>query len=123
MDADRRRAPRYPMKKDVFDVLVHDFALRGTVTDMGTGGLAFEYIPAARKGVESNMIDMICSLNPQYCFHGIPCRTVYDIPVLSENRGFRGGEFRRRGLEFRNLAEDQILKLRSAIECGTEHFV
>ena len=120
MHPERRRTPRFLMKEDSFEVITHDSGLRAVVKDMGMGGLAFIYTPAANRKEDTNMIDILCRLNPQYCLHGVPCRTVYDIAVLSENRSFLGCEARRRGLKYQGLEEIHIQKLQHIFESGTK---
>lgn len=120
MDVERRREPRYPIRHYELEVIVRDTGLRGAVRDMSAGGLAFEYIPEPDRSEAANMIDILCRENPEYCLHGIPCRPVYDIAVLTEDRSFRGVALRRRGLAYHGLAETHIRNMPRLFEGGAE---
>ena len=78
-----------------------------SVKDISKGGLAIEYSPVVDEPFESESIDIVAMDYDRFYLPKIACETVYDIPTLIQDRSFRGGERRIRGLKFVELNIEQ----------------
>ncbi len=107
MTQDRRRERRYTIDSDKIQVSVLLGQKTHTIKDIGAGGLAIEYSPAADEPLESETIDIIAIDCDRSCLPKIVCKTVYDIPTLMQGRSFSGGAMRIRGLKFIELTKEQ----------------
>lgn len=104
MKSDRRAKPRFkPLRLGHF-ICDHTTAIAGWISDISFSGVAFDYHPQNGMQLPTHpFIDIADSEDGDPIIQGVRCRTVYDVPILSENRSFkRGIEVRRCGLEFDN---------------------
>ena len=71
-----------------------------TVRDVCCGGLGLEYVVGAQPIEPSLVLDLISWECGPVTVSALVCRTVYDVPSLSENRSFKGVQTRKRGVAF-----------------------
>jgi hypothetical protein len=107
---DRRLAPRYTPKNEVFVVFRPSFDRLGQVKDVSLRGAAFEYpVFANYEEVAEVEVDLFTSEPAPFMLRSVPCEVVYDIklqkPTLS------GIVTRRCGLKFTRLSEQHSEEL------------
>ena len=107
MSAERRASIRYEIQFEEVQIAIHPNRKLYPIKDISTGGLAIEYSPATDEPFESEAIDISAIDYDRFYLPKIACKTVYDIPTLMEDRSFRGGAMRIRGLEFIALTKKQ----------------
>jgi PilZ domain len=111
LQVERRRFKRYVVHENGFEVFSRQLKIQGKLKDISEGGLAYQYTPFNGEATLSEVIDVL-SLGPERLYmQGLVCKRIYDIVVLSEDRGFRGIKTRLRGLEFDGLSEKQRQKV------------
>jgi len=122
---ERRKHQRYQAKDGV---MVFTFMTRnlGLIEDIGMDGLSFRYVAAASKSTpsqasleESDRLDIVYG-EVDFVLKGIPVKNVSDIetgPFSYDNMVFMR---RRRCVQFGELTDDQIFKLKSFILTHTK---
>jgi len=111
---DRRNHKRYRVREGAF--AVHSLQL-GPVTDIGMGGLAFEYICIGESVPESSRLDIFMS-NSAFHLKGIPVHTVSDVDMHTQSP-FQSYMMRRCSVAFENLTDENELLMRRFIEANT----
>lgn len=107
---DRRQAPRYNPKDEVFVVFRPSFDRLGKVKDVSRGGAAFEYpVFANHKEVAEVDVDLFTSEPAPFMLRSVPCKVVYDIKL--EKPTLSGIETRRCGLKFEQFSDQDVEQL------------
>jgi c-di-GMP-binding flagellar brake protein YcgR len=108
MGTERRNYRRYCVEQDMIQASFSRIQKTFNVKDISSGGMKLEYSPSMENLMESEMIDIIGKNYLRHFFlPKISCEKVYDIPTLMQNKSFKGGEVRIRGLKFLDLTEKQ----------------
>lgn len=112
MGQERREKIRLRPKATTFVALRPEFAKLGKLMDISSGGLCFEYITredgvTASDGLE---IDMFISGNGYY-LPNVPCNLAYDVKIKNGIAFTVSLEYRRCGLKFTGLNENQLDQL------------
>lgn len=110
MKTERRKSPRYKAMPDMLYVYSPNTDMLWEIIDIGEEGLAFEYQPIPEEK-EMASIEIAKISEGRYHLTEMPCKVVYDIPTISQDRGFRGSEYRRRGLNYCRLTQEQNMTL------------
>ena len=111
MKQERRLDNRYAIYSDEIQISVLPSRKTLFIKDISKGGLGIEYSPVGDEPVESELVDIIAVRYNRLNLLKIPCKTVYDIPILMHSKSFKGGEMRVRGLKFFELTKEQEDKL------------
>lgn len=117
MTAERRQYPRYITPEAEFQVFSHGAKILGKLVNISRAGLAFRFSPRQGARPECKIIDITASGPEPYHIPGIACRRVYDVSVLAEDESFSGTRTRLRGVQFIDLTDEQIQKLKDLIDC------
>ena len=116
MQVERRWFKRYVVHEKELEVFSRQLKIQGKLKDISRGGLSYIYMPFNGEAAQSEVIDVIGTSPQRLYMQGLVCKMIYDIVVLSEDRGFRGIKTRLRGLEFDCLSEKQRQKVTGVIE-------
>jgi hypothetical protein len=109
MKAERRANPRVRPLQTGHYVYDCTTSVAGWISDISLSGVAFDYLSTNRHVSERPLIDIAEMEAGRRLIQGVACRTVYDVPVLSENLAFkRGVEVRRCGLAFVRPGEEVL---------------
>ncbi len=111
---ERRRSIRYQNPGNLCRVFSNKSDTPWRLRDISQSGLAFEHHPNLGDMSKLTKIDIFANCPSRFHLTGVPCKTVYDIIELSENRTFTGTEMRRCGLEYESLSkkkEDHLERL------------
>jgi hypothetical protein len=111
MNVERRKFDRHPVSKNQFFVFNHDSTEMAEINDISEGGLKFEYLPVDPQKTQWKLIDIFSNISQRVYILGIPCKLIYDIISLSEDRTFNGSPARIAGLEFGRLDKIQKKKI------------
>jgi hypothetical protein len=111
MNVERRKFDRHPVSKNQFFVFNHDSTEMAEINDISEGGLKFEYLPVDPQKTQWKLIDIFSNISQRVYILGIPCKLIYDIITLSEDRTFNGSPARIAGLEFGRLDKIQKKKI------------
>jgi hypothetical protein len=115
MAVERRKFKRHGAPESGYFVFDHDTSEMARIKDVSLGGLKFEYLSLANAIIEWRLIDIFGIKGSRFHLFGIPCKQIYSIAELSENKTFSGSRSRTSGLKFINLTGDQQTKLESLI--------
>lgn len=105
---DHRQSPRYAVKGTVFLVCKPDIGRLGRLTEVGSDGVAFEYIADDCSEAVSE-VDIFAANPSRLLMKSVPCRVVSDIEV--EGPTFSGIKIRRCGLKFAQLTDRHCVGL------------
>ena len=122
MNVERRKFDRHPVSKNLFFVFNHDSTEMAEINDISEGGLKFEYLPVEPQKTQWKLIDIFSKTSQRVYILGIPCKLIYDIITLAEDRTFNGSPARIGGLEFGRLSKEQNKKLESLLSDLTQSF-
>jgi hypothetical protein len=111
MNVERRKFDRHPVSKNQFFVFNHDSTEMAEINDISEGGLKFEYLPVDPQKTQWKLIDIFSNISQRVYILGIPCKLIYSIITLSEDRTFNGSPARIAGLEFGRLDKIQKKKI------------
>lgn len=119
-EADRRRAPRYPLNTEVFLVFRPDFSTLGKLKDVSSGGVSFEYavFDEHRKAVDVE-VDIFASEASNFMLRRVPCTVIYDTKIEQPSLG--GIETRRCGLKFEQLSYQHCELLKVLVNNFASH--
>jgi hypothetical protein len=115
MAVERRKFKRHGAPESGYFVFDHDTSEMARIKDVSLGGLKFEYLSLANAIIEWRLIDIFGIKGSRFHLFGIPCKQIYSIAELSENKTFSGSRSRTSGLKFIHLTGDQQTKLESLI--------
>jgi hypothetical protein len=118
---EKRRHIRFLAKDNAFAALGYKFTRVGKIRNIGTGGLAFEYITDEDSDGGAFKIDVFVS---GHGFHlsKVPCGVVYDIPVGVSDISpifYHTLITRQCGVQFGALTEDKRVELNLFLEMYT----
>ena len=111
MNVEPRKFDRHPVSKNLFFVFNHDSTEMAEIKDISKGGLKFEYLPVEQQKTQWKLIDIFSKTSQRVYILGIPCKLIYDIITLTEDRTFNGSPARIGGLEFGRLEKNQKKKM------------
>ena len=111
MNVERRNFDRRPVSKNLFFVFNHDSTEMAEINNISEGGLKFEYLPVEQQKTRWELIDIFSKTSQRVYILGIPCKLIYDIITLAEDRTFNGSPTRIAGLEFGPLDTNQKKKI------------
>ena len=111
----RRRYQRYRLNSHAFQVLSHQYSFTGWGKDISKKGLSFKYTPYFVEIGGLTEMEIFLYDGYQYYLPVIHCRVVYDINVKPINNGYSFREYRRCGLEFKTLTDEQAINVRGLI--------
>jgi hypothetical protein len=115
MTVDRRKFKRHGVPESTYFVFDHDTSEMAMIKDIGMGGLKFEYVSIGKDIIEWRKIDIFGSKGSRFHLFGIPCKQIYSIDELAQNKTFSGSRSRTSGLKFIQLTDAQQTKLESLI--------
>ncbi|MFZ7124766.1 MAG: hypothetical protein ACOWWM_01250 [Desulfobacterales bacterium] len=100
MTSDKRAFKRHWAGEEFYKIFIPSHSLIGSVLDVGSGGLSFEYIPCYSIIGEGSDLDFY--FHDGYRLHVPPlaCKVIYDRPDRSKGSYYRIFEIRRCGAEF-----------------------
>ena len=111
MNVERRKFDRHPVSKNLFFVFNHDSTEMAEINNISKGGLKFAYLPVEQQKTRWELIDIFSKTSQRVYILGIPCKLIYDIITLTEDRTFNGSPARIAGLEFGRLDKNQKKKI------------
>ncbi len=111
----RRRYQRYRLNSHAFQVLSHQYSFTGWGKDISKKGLSFKYTPYFVEIGGLTEMEIFLYDGYQYYLPVITCRIVYDINAKPMNKGYSFREYRRCGLEFKTLTDEQAINVRGLI--------
>ncbi len=117
-DQDRRHFLRFDASCACFAALKSGETTVGRIRDISMGGLAFEYLDnedLPTRIDEMEHVDLFMS-GGKCAIRKIPCKTVRDKEVNTEESTFAGIGLRLRGLQFIDLSEQDSLLVETYIE-------
>jgi hypothetical protein len=124
MTVERRKFKRHGIPESAYFVFDHDTSEMARIKDVSLGGLKFEYVFIVNAIIEWRLIDIFGIKGSRFHLFGIPCRRIYTIDELAENKTFSGSRSRTSGLQFIHLTGDQQTKLESLInQLGTDETI
>ena len=115
MTVERRQFKRHEVPDSGYFVFDHDSSEMAGIKDVSLGGLKFEYVSIAGDISGWCLIDIFGNKGSRFHLFGIPCRRIYSIDELAENKTLSGSRSRTSGLSFIYLTGDQQTKLESLI--------
>lgn len=101
MEIDRRKFVRHEVLSDTIQLLSNYSAVKGWVTDISLGGLAFEYYPPEGCVPKPEIRVIITSDKPPFYLPDIPCNTIYNRKIDKNHRIFKSIRARHYGLQFK----------------------
>ena len=122
MNAERRRNARLNPKELTFVVVRPEFSKSGELFDISRGGLCFEYLrkPNPAGDVKTSFKIDIFIINNGYYLPKVPCTLVYDVEKKGTTLFPMSFEFRRCGLHFGELSEEQTRQVELYLSQYTE---
>lgn len=123
MNTERRRSVRLNPKELTFVVVRPEFSRSGELLDISRGGLCFQYLRKPNPGEDVKTplkIDMFI-INNGYYLPKVPCTLVYDVEEKKGPTLFpMNFQFRRCGLQFGKLANEQARQVELYLSHHTE---
>jgi hypothetical protein len=116
MNVERRKFDRHPVSKNLFFVFNHDSTEMAQIKDISKEGLKFEYSPVEQPKSAWKLIDIFSNTSKHAYILGMPCKLIYDIITLEEDRTFNGSPVRIAGLEFGRLDKNQTKKIDTLLD-------
>jgi len=116
LENERRRFKRWTVGKNEFEVFSRNLGIHGSLKDISTGGLAYQYSPLNANNSDAEVIDILGKHPEKFILHELDCRKVYDIAELSADQTFTGASLRLKGLAFTDLTENQLQALETFLE-------
>jgi hypothetical protein len=116
MEEERRQFIRKSSETDEIFVYCRKSSCFAVVKDISQGGIKLEYSPYTAEWAEWRLIDILVKDINRFIVLSIPCKVIYDVQQLSENKTFRGSENRIIGLQFQNLTDEQQHHLGTLIQ-------
>jgi hypothetical protein len=116
MTVERRKFERHEVPESGYFVFDHDTNEMATVKDVSLGGLKFEYVSIAGEISGWCLIDIFGNKGSRFHIFGIPCRRIYCIDELAQNKTLSGSRSQTSGLNFIHLTGDQQTQLESLID-------
>jgi len=111
VETERRKFTRFLAQDTAFAVLRPHFTKLGKIKDISGAGLASEYIAYEGQSQDSLGIDIFLSGDSFYLAR-IPCKIRYDIKIAERYQTSTDPiEWRRCGLQFGELTEEQAAQL------------
>ena len=122
MNIERRRNARLNPKELTFVAVRPEFSRSGELLDISKSGLCFQYLRKPNPGgdmVTPLKIDIFI-INNGYYLPKVSCTLVYDVADKKEHTLFpKNFEFRRCGLQFWKLSEEQASQVKLYLENHT----
>jgi hypothetical protein len=118
---ERRKIIRFKTRGNLCQVFSHGSNIPWRVKDVSQSGLAFEYRPEEVDMDHLAEIDIVAHCPDRFYLFGIPCRAVYDLKEIAENRTFTGTEIRRCGLQYKSLQKRQAENVERLLDCLRQH--
>ena len=115
MTVEQRKFTRHEVPDSGYFVFDHDTSEMAKIKDVSLGGLKFEYVSIAGDISGWRLINIFGNKGNRFHIFGIPCRRIYCIDELAENKTLSGSRSRTSGLNFIHLTGDQQTKLESLI--------
>ncbi len=114
VDSERRKAPRYRVKENIFALVKCGTETVGEVLNIGEGGLALKYLADDGVDLGRARVDLFAGAEIWY-LTDLPVSTVsdFELPITQEFSTIR---VRRMGIAFGALTEAQHRKLCAFIQ-------
>jgi hypothetical protein len=116
---EKRKYDRYVAPSKTFAALGPNFTTVGRVREISLGGVGLEYITDRSPIGNPSQVDIFLAEN-SFHLSGIPCRVVYDLPLLplnpKEDTQFM---IKKCGLALGHLLESQTAQLKHFLETET----
>lgn len=122
MKNDQRSYERRVPIGNVYAALGRNYEKVGKLIDLSLGGLGFEYMPNEYVHLQAYQID-IFKVGEVINLHKLPCRIVYDFPLLPVRDGIESlkkSPNRRCGVEFKSMPEESSAQLALFLESHTK---
>ena len=120
MTTERRKQERYEPQDVTFVAMRPDFTRLGKLLDISRGGLCFQYMAKEYQNVATPSSDIdIFTSGSEYYLPGVPCKVIYDADVTKKMASFIDVKYRRCGLKFLNLSQEQVNQLDSYLKTHT----
>ena len=123
MESNQRKKSRYLTKENAYASLGLGFTKVGEIKDICRNGMAFEYISYDETKLCLNQqVDIFVSQN---VFHlaNVSCSIIYDVPADTNYISpifFKNFTYKRCGLQFMDMTEDQESKILTFLENHTK---
>ena len=119
MNSDRRRFPRYLVKRNTFFVFNHFSTRVGSVRDISEDGVSFEFNHKVDTEFSPEVIDMF-SLNNGCCYMaGVGCKAIYSLFYDGQTEDVQKGyRLCRCGVQFFSLDSGQKEQLKTIVQSG-----
>lgn len=106
MKIERRKFVRRQIPPDTIFLFSNNSPVKGWVSDISKGGMAFEYTPI--EGCEPKPEIRLILMGDEIPFYlpDLPCKTIYSTKVNNSGRLGRGLQKRRCGVEFKKHDPD-----------------
>lgn len=112
MKQNRRERVRFRPKDVTFVAVRPEFDKLGKLTDISIGGLSFQYMVGRKEPGDEKSFDIDIFMSEDgFYLPGVACKLIYEIDITEEMGTFKDLEFRRCGLQFRELTGEQIYQL------------
>ena len=108
---ERRKFRRFEVYGDELIAFCSDSSAMARIKNISRDGLKFEYFPDEASSAKWQTVDIYCVRTKSFYLSGLPCKIIYDISNLAEDRNFSGSLCRICGLKYRKLPEDQRQRL------------
>lgn len=119
MKIDRRKFVRHKVPSDTIQLLSNYSAVKGWVTDISLGGLAFEYYPIEGCEPKPEIRVIITSDKPPLYLPDIPCNTIYSRKIGKNHRIFKSIRARHCGLQFKESDSEIKEKMADLLKSDT----
>ncbi len=120
-DKERRAYKRYNALDGSFAAISPNSFKLGQIIDISKGGLAFQYIQTNRNSKYNTEEKYIFLSSKGYYVHGIPFKTVADIPIPTDNP-FSSITMRRCSIQFGEMEFEQKVELENYILNNTAKY-
>jgi hypothetical protein len=121
MPVEHRKYARYLPQNNAFAALGSKYTRVGKIIDISLGGLAFDYISGEYSGQNSSRVDIFLVGNVFHLYN-LPCKMVYDIKIHVphvNNNFIKILTTKRCGVEFGELSDDNLAKLKLFLQINT----
>ena len=115
MNSERRKTERFLPRDETYVALRPDFTKLGRLSNISKGGLSFQYIASKGESQGSTHLDLFTGNNGFYLSR-LPCKVIYDIPLLKKETSSALLERRRCGLEYGESTELHETQLESYLK-------
>ena len=119
METERRKFTRFLVPENVYAALGPSFSKVGRIKDISIGGLAMGYITDGDSVLEISYVDIFIR-GEEFYLSKLPCKIVYDLPMLSPAApSVSGLTHKRCGVQFYRFPNGLTKRLEGFLKVGT----